>query len=85
MKKLAIVLLIVLILLLLLPAGMGVALMGCPQCHTLGASSGIGLCLAVLVSLAILLLGLSESTPSRRPDPPLLLLVRALDRPPRSL
>jgi len=78
--------LVLLVLLLVVPVGMGLAMAGgCPECRAQGALGGVALCLAVLASLMIVVLGFLELAPATRSSSRVLLLARSLERPPQPL
>jgi len=81
MKLLAIVLLVLLLILVLLPLGMGMAT-GCPL-HATACSATIGMCAAILGTITLLLVSPLGFIRHRRLAVHDVLLVTALDKPPR--
>ena len=82
-QKIAVVALVLLIVLLAIPLGIGVAMSGCPECPAPGTAHALTFCItfASLLMLAFAVgLGHLRATVARAPS---LLLVRALERPPR--
>ena len=79
LRALAVIALVLLILLLAIPLGVGMAMTaGCPECRAQGA-----LCLAVLATLMIVVLGFREGAHATRSSSPAPLLARSLERPPQ--
>jgi hypothetical protein len=86
LRALAIIALVLLVLLLVIPIGMGMAMTGgCPECHPAGALGAFSLCLAVLASLMILVLGLRELAPATESSSRSLRLARSVERPPQPI
>lgn len=84
LRALAVIALVLLVLLLAIPLGVGMGMAACcPECQ--GALGGVALCLAVLATLMIVVLGFREVAPATRSSSRLLLLARSLERPPQPL
>lgn len=84
-RTLAIVLLVLLILLLVIPLGMGMAMGACPECHATSPLGALTLCVAILVTLAFSALVVCEGIFARLRTARSVLLLHALERPPRPL
>jgi hypothetical protein len=82
-RTLLVVLLILLVLLVAIPLGMGMAMGTCPTSHSLACPPAVGACAAILGVLVMVLFGLVTLIGERVTRAPVLLLDRALDRPPR--
>lgn len=84
LRALAVIALVLLVLLLAIPLGVGIGMTPCcPECQ--GALGGVALCLGVLATLMIVVLGFREVAPATRSSSRLLLLARSLERPPQPL
>lgn len=85
LRSLAIFALVLLIVVLAVPLGLGVAMTGgCPECDGPGAHCGVALCLAVLASLLIVVLGSRGVASPTSTSSSLLLLAYAQERPPQT-
>lgn len=83
LTKSLIVLLVLLLILIALPLGMATAMGMCPDGHVAACQAGIDVCVAILAALWVgagITLGTKHTEAHRRR---LLLLVRALEHPPR--
>jgi len=86
LRVLAVIALVLLVLMLAIPLGVGMAMTGgCPECDGPGALCGVALCLAVLASLLIVVLGSRGVASPTSTSSPLLLLAHAQERPPQTL
>lgn len=84
-RKLVAVLLILLVLVLALPLGMGMAIGACPDSQMSLCPSAAGACAAIVGLLVLVLIMVLETVRERAALAPSLLVVRSLDRPPRSM
>ena len=88
-KKLAlvllVVLLVVLILLLVIPLGIGTAMGVCSGCATPHMPSGLATCVVLAAGLLVAASMFKKRLHLVATGPPALVLVRSLDRPPRSI
>jgi hypothetical protein len=84
-KRVLAVLLILLVLLIALPLGMGMAMGACPDSQMSLCPSAAGTCAAIVGLLVLALIMVLGTIRQRAALAPSLLLVRSLDRPPRSV
>lgn len=86
LRSLAIFALVLLIVVLAIPLSLGMAMTGgCPECDCPGPLGGVALCLAVLTSLLIVVLGSRGAACPTFTSSRLLLLAQAQERPPQTL
>lgn len=83
--KLGIVLLVLVVLALGIPIAMPMSSEACPECPALGASSLAGMCVAILVGLLLLAWAAGSTTLTERSGRGSRILVRHVERPPRSV
>jgi hypothetical protein len=84
MRPLLVVLLVLLILLVAIPLGMGMATGMCPSSHASACPAAVGTCAAIVGGMVLVMFGAVASVRDRAMRAPVLLLDRALERPPRS-
>jgi hypothetical protein len=83
MKRLAIVLLVLLVVIIGIPLGGMAAMAFCPECLPTDGQAGLGLCIALLLTITFLLPALGARTEAGSLRRRQLLLVAGLDRPPQ--
>jgi hypothetical protein len=83
-RKLAIIGLVLLFLLLIIPLGIGMAMGVCPDCTAAGGPMFASACAMLAATIMILAMGTLTKVAAGIAQPPRLVTVRGLERPPRS-